>query len=473
MENAEFRKRAHELVDWMADYLEKVDSYPVKPGIRPGEILRQIPDLPPQNGEPFDRIFDDFKSIIVPGMTHWQHPSFFAYFPANNSEPSILAEMLTATMGAQCMSWATSPAATELEDRMMRWLSGMVGLPAQFTGVLQDTASTATLCSVLTAREVRSRYSVNTRGYPSYTRFTAYCSREAHSSIEKAVKIAGLGKENLRKIDVDATFAMRPDALENAIRDDIKARCTPLLVVAAFGTTGTTAVDPIKAIGEICGRYKLWLHIDAAFAGSALLLPELRSLVEGVEMADSFVFNPHKWLFTNFDCSAYFVKDKEALVRTFEILPEYLRTAEEGQVNNYRDWGIQMGRRFRALKLWFVIRHYGVAGLQEAIRQHIRLAQELAAQIRETEDFELAAPVLFNTVCFRYKTRQGTDVAAMNRANQELMDKLNRTGKLYLTHTKLNDRITLRLVVRQTHVRKEHVDRAWKLIQTEARSLWR
>lgn len=471
MNSAEFRKHAHELVEWMADYLEKVDSYPVTPHVEPGDIFRQIPDQPPQAGEPFDKIFSDFQSIILPGMSHWQHPSFFGYFPANNSEPSILAEMLTATMGAQCMSWITSPAATELEDRVMRWLSTMIGLPPQFSGVIQDTASTATLCSVLTAREVRSRYSVNMRGYPSYTRFTAYCSREAHSSIEKAVKIAGMGKENLRKVDVNDSFAMRPDALEKAIRDDVKAGFTPLLVVAALGTTGSTAIDPIKTIGEICGRYKLWLHVDAAFAGSALLLPELKSLIEGIEMVDTFVFNPHKWLFTNFDCSAYFVKDKNALLKTFEILPEYLRTDLEGQVNNYRDWGIQMGRRFRALKLWFVIRHYGVVGLREMIRQHIQLAQDLALQIRETRDFELAAPVLFNTVCFRYKAIQGNDVAAMNRANKELLDKLNATGKLFLTHTKLNDRFTLRLVIGQTHVRKEHVEQAWKLIQAEAHAL--
>jgi len=471
MDSAEFRKHAHELVDWMADYLEKVSSYPVRPRVSPGEILGKIPSLPPQDGEPFDRIFGDFTSIVLPGMTHWQHPSFFGYFPANNSEPSILAEMLTATMGAQCMSWATSPAATELEERMMQWLSAMIGLPATFTGVIQDTASTATLCSILTAREVRSRYSVNTRGYPSYTRFAAYCSREAHSSVEKAIKIVGMGKESLRKIDVDAAFAMRPDALEKAIKDDIKSGLTPLLVVAALGTTGTTAIDPLKEIAEICKRYKLWLHVDAAFAGSAFLLPELRGMLEGIELADTFVFNPHKWLFTNFDCSAYFVKDKEALIRTFEIMPEYLKTNEEHPVNNYRDWGIQLGRRFRALKLWFVIRHYGVVGLRETIRQHIQLAQELAEQIRASEDFELAAPVPLNTICFRYKSRRGTDIAAQNRLNQELMDRLNMTGRLFLTHTKLNDRFTLRIVIGQTHVRKEHVDEAWKLIQAQAHIL--
>lgn len=471
MTTAEFRKYAHELVEWMADYLEQIESYPVKATVKPGDVRSHLPALPPQEGEPFEQVFNDFRSIILPGMTHWQHPSFFAYFPANNSAPSILAEMLTATMGAQCMSWVTSPAATELEEHMMHWLAAMIGLPATFTGVIQDTASTATLCSVLTAREVHSRFTVNMRGYPSYTRFTAYCSREAHSSVEKAIRIVGIGKENLRKIAVDEAFAMRPDALEQAIRGDIKAGFHPLITVAALGTTGTTAIDPLAAIGEICRRHGIWLHIDAALAGSALLLPEQRTMIDGIELADTFVFNPHKWMFTNFDCSAYFVKNKEALVRTFEILPEYLRTTEEGQVNNFRDWGIQQGRRFRALKLWFVIRTFGVTGLQDRIRQHIQLAQELAAAIRSSTRFELAAPVPLNTVCFRYKPHQAGSVEAENRLNMQLMENLNASGKIFLTHTKVNDRVILRMVIGQTEVRKDHVDRAWKLIQEYARVL--
>ncbi len=471
MDTNEFRKHAHDLVDWMADYLQNVESYPVRPPVHPGEIINKLPELPPQDGEPFENIFSDFQSIILPGMTHWQHPSFFAYFPANSSGPSVLAEMLTATLGAQCMSWITSPAATELEERMMQWLGAMIGLPAVFTGVIQDTASTATLCSILTAREVRSRYSVNARGYPSYTRFTAYCSREAHSSVERAIKIAGIGRENLRKIDVDAAYAMRSDALEAAIKHDIKTGFTPLVVVAALGTTGSTAIDPLEEIGKICHRHKLWLHVDAAFAGSALLIPELRGMIDGIEYVDTFVFNPHKWMFTNFDCSAYFVKDRNALVKTFEILPEYLRTEEEGKVNNYRDWGIQLGRRFRALKLWFVIRHYGVRGLQEKIRTHILLAQEFARRIRESEHFDLCAPVPLNTVCFRYKSPQATDLATQNRLNQQLLETLNDSGRLYLTHTKLNDRFVLRLVIGQTDVRRDHVDRAWELIQEYASRL--
>ncbi len=473
MTAAEFRTYAHELVDWMADYLEHIESFPVKPDLRPGEIIGRLPDRPPASGEPFERIFDDFKSVILPGMTHWQHPSFHAYFPANNSHASILAEMLTATMGAQCMSWVTSPAATELEERVMEWLGAMIGLPEDFTGVIQDTASTATLCSILTSREVRSQFMINTRGFTPAERYTAYCSRETHSSIEKAVKIAGLGKDQLRKLDVDDTFALEPEALERAIGDDLRQGYIPLCVVATIGTTGSTAIDPLRPIGEICRRHGLWLHVDAALAGSALLLPEMRWMIEGIELADSFVFNPHKWLFTNFDCSAYFVRDPGALVQTFEILPEYLKTPEGERVNNYRDWGLQMGRRFRALKLWFVIRHYGVDGLRSKISDHIRMAKDLAETIRQSSDFELLAPVPLNTVCFRYVPDLRLETGLLNSLNERLLEALNSTGRIFLTQTKLGDLFTLRLVVGQTEVTEQHVERAWELIQQTARSLAR
>jgi len=471
MNPTEFRKHAHGLVDWMADYLEHVESYPAKAQVTPREIFDRLPATPPPDGEPFENIFKDFKEIILPGMTHWQHPSFFAYFPANNSPPSILAEMLTATMGAQCMSWLTSPAATELEERMMQWLRSMTGLPSGFTGVIQDTASTATLCSILTAREAHSQYMVNQHGFSHDTRFTAYCSQETNSSIEKAIKIAGLGKEHLRKIEVDAKFALIPEALERSIQKDISDGCTPFCVVATIGTTSSTAIDPVRSIGELCRKYRMWLHVDAAFAGSALLLPEQRWMIEGIELADSFVFNPHKWMFTNFDCSAYFVKDPEALIKTFEILPEYLKTPERERVNNYRDWGIQLGRRFRALKLWFVIRSFGVSGLQAKIRTHIRMAQHLADTIKSSPGFELLAPVPLNTVCFRYRPMHISDQDTLNRLNSMLLENLNATGKLFLTHTKLNGRFTLRLVIGQTEVQQHHVDKAWALIEHQARSL--
>ncbi len=471
MKIAEFRSHAHELVDWMADYLEHIEQRPVKPAVAPGDILGKLPSLPPVDPEDFHRIFGDFTEIILPGMTHWQHPSFFAYFPANSSPPSILAEMLTATMGAQCMSWATSPAATELEERVMEWLRGMIGLPGTFTGVLQDTASTATLCAILSARESFTQFQINERGFSPEMRFTIYCSSEAHSSVDKAVKIAGLGTSHLRKLPVDEQYALDTGALESAIERDRRKGYTPLCVVAAIGTTGSTAIDPLRTIAGICRKHKLWLHVDAAFAGSALVLPEYRWMIEGIEAADSFVFNPHKWLFTNFDCSAYFVRDVEALVRTFEILPEYLKTPEGDRVNNYRDWGVQLGRRFRALKLWFVIRSYGIAGLQAAVREHIAIAQRLAATIGRTPDFELLAPAPLALVCFRYHPPQVTDETLLDRLNAAILDRVNRSGAAFLSHTKLRGRYTLRLVSAQTSVQQHHVDEAWALILTTARAL--
>jgi aromatic-L-amino-acid decarboxylase len=465
-----FRRHAHELVDWMADYLEQVERYPVRPPVAPREIIDRLPLHPPEHPEEFRRIFDDFRGIILPGMTHWQHPSFFGYFPANSSPPSILAEMLTATMGAQCMSWVTSPAATELEERMMEWLREMIGLPADFTGVIHDTASTATLCAILTARERRTGFCINSDGFSSGQRFTVYCSTETHSSIEKAVRIAGLGRTSLRKLPVDGHFALVPYELQRAIERDLADGLTPLCAVATVGTTGSTAIDPLRVMGEICRRHGMWLHVDAAYAGTALLLPEMRWMVEGIGLADSFVFNPHKWMFTNFDCSAYFVKDPEALVKTFEILPEYLKTSERNRVNNYRDWGIQLGRRFRALKLWFVIRSFGIRGLQERVRAHLALARSFAGSVEAEPDFELLAPVPLSTVCFRYHPPGYDDDEVLNSVNEALLEDLNRSGRLFVTHTKLDGRYALRFVASQTSVAQRHVDAAWDLIRTTARS---
>ncbi len=471
MKHDEFRKHAHEMVDWMADYLANVRDYPVKAQTKPGDIIAQLPDTAPVHGESIEAIFADFEKIIIPGMTHWQHPEFFAYFPANSSPPSLLAEMLTSTLGAQCMSWQTSPAAAELEERVMSWLGKIIGLPSNFTGVIQDTASTATLCAVLTAREKVTGFAVNDRGFDSGNKYALYCSTETHSSIEKAVKIAGFGKNSLRKVPVDKSYAMSPSTLEDAIKSDIAAGVKPVIVTATIGTTGSTATDPMRAIAEICKRYRIWLHVDAAFAGTALLLPEMRWMSDGIELADSFVFNPHKWMFTNFDCSAYFVKDAEALVRTFEILPEYLKTAEGDRVNNYRDWGIQLGRRFRALKLWFVIRSYGVEGLQAMVRNHLKLAGELKKKIESTVDFELLAPVPLNLICFRYHPNGIDDTSQLNKLNETLLETVNATGKIYITHTKLNGAYTLRMVIAQTQVTQHDVEAAWELILSTARTL--
>jgi len=467
MDNKSFRKKAHEFVDWMADYLDEVDNLPVKAQVEPGDIYRQLPDSPPFNGEEMEDIFNDFNKIILPGMTHWQSPNFFAYFPANSSYPSVLAEMLTATLGAQCMKWEVSPAATELEERVMNWLKGMTGLPDQFHGVIQDTASTATLTAILTARERHSEFRVNEKGFMHEDNFRVYCSTETHSSIEKAVKIAGIGRQNLVKIGVDEQFRLDPQLLKLAIEEDQKNGHKPICVVATLGTTGVTAIDPLQEIAEICSSHGIWLHIDAAFAGSALILPEYRWMIKGVEHADSFVFNPHKWLFTNFDCSAYFVKDKNSLLGTLQVLPEYLRTHDQGKVNDFCDWGIPLGRRFRALKLWFVIRSYGVKALQEKLRAHISMANELAEKIIQVDEFELMAPVTMNLVCFRYKPNGIESDNELNQINEKLLTEINSTGKAYMSHTKVNGKYTLRMVIGNTNVEKRHVEEAWRLVRTQ------
>lgn len=465
----EFRTHAHRMVDWMADYLANVEDRPVRAQVAPGEVLDCLPSDAPENAEPFSDIFADFESLVMPGMTHWQHPSFFAYFPANSSPPSVLAEMLTATLGAQCMSWQTSPAATELEQRVMAWLRTMIGLPDDFEGVIEDTASTATLCALLSARERASGFRGNQQGLRPGSALTVYCSSECHSSIDKDVMIAGIGSDNLRKVAVDESFAMRPDALEAALVSDIEAGLTPCAVVAAIGTTGSSAIDPLAAIGEICAKYGVWLHVDAAWAGSALILTEHRGMIDGIAHADSFVFNPHKWLFTNFDCSAYFVRDPDTLLRTLSVLPEYLKTREGDEVRNYRDWGVQLGRRFRALKLWFVIRSYGVSGLRARIAAHIAMAQRLAGEIADAKDFELMAPVPLALLCLRYRPAGLKDEAAIDALNETLLEKVNDTGRAYFTHTRLGGHYVIRFSIGQTATEWRHVEAAWHLLRGMAR----
>ena len=466
----EFRKQAHELVEWMAGYMENIEQYPVKSAVLPGEIFNKIKDCPPSDSESFDNLMKDFNEIILPGITHWQNPNFFAYFPANSSPPSILAEMLIATLGSQCMIWETSPAAAELEEKMMNWLRDMIGLPSDFEGVIQDSASTATLGAILTAREKITNYSINNNGSEHAGTLRVYCSEQTHSSVEKAVKISGIGKRNLVKIPVREDFSMDSEKLREAISEDKKKGHIPCCVVATIGTTGTTSVDPIRAIGEICREAGVWMHVDAAMAGTALILPEFQWMLDGREYIDSFVFNPHKWMFTNFDCTAYFVRYAGALIKTFEILPEYLNTRTRGKVNDYRDWGVPLGRRFRALKLWSVIRSYGTDGIREKVREHISIATRLSEFISKEDDFELLAPVVICVVCFRY-FRTGYTEDQINALNEKLNHQLNDTGKLYLTHTVLNGKYTLRMVTAQTNVTMQHVMKAWDQIRETARSL--
>jgi aromatic-L-amino-acid decarboxylase len=467
----EFRRHAHALADWMADYLRDVGTLPITPAVAPGDVRRQLPTEPPIDGEPFEALFDDFRRVIVPGMTHWNHPGWFAYFPCNNSPASILGEMLTATIGAQGMSWATSPAATELEQVVMDWLRGMMGLPQGFVGVIQDTASTATLVALLSARERATGGRSGAAGLAGRGPvLTVYASREAHSSVDKAVKLAGYGLEQLRHIDTDAAFALRPDALAAALEADRAAGLRAACVVATVGTTSSTAIDPLRPIAELCRRHGAWLHVDAAYAGAAAIVPELSGGFDGMESADSIVFNPHKWLLTNFDCTAYFVRDPAALLGAFQATPEYLRTAYDADVVNFRDWGIQLGRRFRALKLWFVIRNYGVEGLREMIRAHVALAREFASWVEADPAFELMAPVPFGLVCFRWRPPGLTD-DELDAVNARLLAAVNAGRERYLTHTRLGGRYAIRLVVGQRETAAEHVAAAWESIREVARAL--
>ena len=466
MSPEEFRRAGHALIDWIADYRQRVESLPVLSQVKPGEIRAALPSLPPAQGEPFDAMLADLEHIILPGITHWQSPNFYAFFPGNASEPAILGELLSAGLGVQGMLWLTSPACTELETHLMDWLVGMMGLPEQFLstgpggGVIQDSASSATLCALLAGRERATNFAVNRRGGTG--RLVAYATAHTHSSLEKAMKIAGLGVENLRKVEVDEHHAMRPEALAARISADRAAGLTPAFVCATLGTTSTNAMDPLAAIAPLCQEQGIWLHVDAAMSGSATICPEFRWVIAGLEGVDSYSFNPHKWLFTNFDCTAFFVADRGALIETLSILPEYLRNeaTKSGAVIDYRDWQIPLGRRFRALKLWFVIRHYGIEGLRHHIRQHVALAQDFAAWVRGDTRFELVAPVPLNLVCFRLR---GSDAD-----NQTLLDRLNASGDLYLTHTKLDDRLVLRLCIGQTATEHRHVARAWARIQEEA-----
>jgi aromatic-L-amino-acid/L-tryptophan decarboxylase len=467
----EFRRHAHDFVDWMADYMEGVERLPVRAQVKPGEIAAKLPVGPPETGEPMERIFADFQADVVPGITHWQHPSFFAYFPGNSSPPSVLAEMLTATLGAQCMLWQTSPAATEMETKVLDWLRQMIGLPEGFHGVIQDSASSAILCAILTAREQATGWRVNEDGLGAVPPLAVYTSEETHSSTEKNVKIVGIGRNNLRKIPTDGAFAIRPDALDEAITGDKAKGIVPACVVASLGTTGVGGIDDLRAVGEVCRRHGAWLHVDAAWAGSALVLPEYRWMIDGIEYADSFVFNPHKWLFTNFDCSAHFVRDPEALVRTLSILPEYLKSREQDQVIDYRDWSVPLGRRFRALKLWFVIRHYGAEGLRQRVAAHIELARELADQVAAAPDFDLVTPLALSLFSFRYHPPGVDDEAALDALNQRLLEILNDSGELYLTQTLVGGRYAIRFVVGQTTTERRHVQAAWTKIRETAAGL--
>ena len=465
----EFKNNAYKVIDWIADYYKNVDSFPVLSQAAPGDIRSQLPDHPPEDGETFEAVLADMNEKILPGITHWQSPNFFAFFPCNSSGPAILGDMLSTGLGVQGMLWATSPACTELETHVLDWLVDMLDLPEKFKstgtggGVIQDTASSATLCALIAAREKASNGNINETGFDGTLR--VYTSSQSHSSIEKAVKIAGIGKHNLRSIAVDNEFAMRPSELRGAIEQDITDGLTPAFVCATVGTTSSTALDSLTEIGSICSEFGIWLHVDAAMAGSAAICPEYRFIHKGMEFANSYCFNPHKFLLTNFDCSCFYVSDRDALIDSLSIMPEYLKNkaSESNSVFDYRDWQIPLGRRFRSLKLWIVIRHYGIKGMQAHIRQHIESAKALTEEINKDDRFELMAPTVINLVCFRYK---GSD-----KFNEALVQRLNNSGKLYLIHTKLNNKYTIRFSIGQTKTTWDHVIKAWGLILQETEAL--
>jgi aromatic-L-amino-acid decarboxylase len=455
----EFREQGHAVVDWVATYLERVGDLPVAQLGEPGAVRAALPPSAPETGEAFEAMLRDVDDVIVPGLVHWQSPGFYGFFPCNGSGPAILGELLSAGLGVQGMLWATSPAVTELETHVLDWVVEMLGLPQRFLssgaggGVIQDSASSATLCALLAARE---------RAGGPHDTLTGYTSTQAHSSVEKAWRIAGLPAENLRLVDVDETFAMRPDVLAQLLATDVAAGLRPAYVVATVGTTSSNAIDPVAAVAEVIAPHGAWLHVDAAMSGTAAVCPEFRWMHEGLERADSYCFNPHKWMFTSFDCDCFYVADRDALTRALSIVPEYLRNAasDSGAVIDYRDWQVPLGRRFRALKLWFVIRHYGVEGLRHHVREHVTLAQELAGWLRDDARFQLAVEPPLNLVCFRHVDG--------DPATQALLDGLNATGEVYLTHTRLDGRLVIRVSVGATQTRREHVERLRGLINTLA-----
>ncbi|MBV9221556.1 MAG: aspartate aminotransferase family protein [Methylobacteriaceae bacterium] len=479
MQASDFRAWAHHAADWSADYLRDVASLPVRAQTKPGAIHARLPTSPPEDGEPMSEIFADLDRLILPGMTHWQHPRFFAYFPANASPPSVIAEYVTAAMAAQCMLWQTSPAATELEARMIDWLRQMIALPSSFTGVIQDSATTATFAAILTARERVLGFEGNTRGLAGHPPLRVYATAQTHSSIDKAVRMAGIGSDNLVKVPTQGPRnGMDAAGLAQAIAADRQAGLEPCAIVACLGGTSVGACDDIAAAAEVARTHGLYLHVDAAWAGSAMICPEIRDLMRGAENADSFVFNPHKWLFTNFDCTAHFVKDPKALTDTLGLKPAFLRTlgaVGEGTpgVTDYNEWSVPLGRRFRALKLWFVIRSYGVAELRRKIRQHIAWSQELHDKFAAEPDFEIVTPPILSLFTFRFAPpdRRAGPPEVLDQLNARLLERINDDGRIYLTQTTHAGRFVIRFQAGQTETTRSDVMSVFDVVREVAAGL--
>jgi aromatic-L-amino-acid/L-tryptophan decarboxylase len=467
MEPSEFRKHGHAVIDWIADYLENPEQWPVLPDVRPGDVRNSLPQSPPEHGESMDAVLDDFRKLIVPGITHWNHPAFMAYFANSSTGAGVLGEALTAALNVNAMLWRTSPAATELELLTLDWLRQMLGLPDKFIGVIGDTASSNTLYALAAARELHPDLKMREDGMsgrPEMPRVVIYCSEEAHSSVDKAAMTLGFGLSGLRKIPTDERMRMDPNALATAVEADRRAGAIPLAVVATVGTTSTTAIDPVPAIAEVCQREKMWLHVDASYGGVAAILPEMREVLEGCDRADSLVVNPHKWLFTPMDCSVLYASRPDLLKRAFQHVADYLVVSEGDGVVNLMDYGISLGRRFRALKLWFVIRDLGVEGLRSLVREHIRIARSLARWIDEDPTLERLAEVNFSTVIFRHRPA-GLSPEELNQHNVRILEKLNSTREVYLSHTRVRGKYALRIAIGNIHTTEAHVRRAFDLVR--------
>ena len=462
----DFRKYGYQLIDWITEYLKDPERYPVLSNIQPGEVKNQIQNNPPQRPEKFSNVLSDIDKIIMPGMTHWNHPNFMAYFNSTASAPGILAELLSSALNINGMLWKSSPASTELEQAMIKWFRQMLGFPEDFWGIIYDTASVSSMHAIAAAREY---INIQTRekglaGRDDIPRLKLYCSEHAHNSIDKGALTLGIGLEGIRKIPVDDKFRMIPERLSAAIKEDRKNGWLPFCVVATIGTTSTTSVDPVDKVAEICKREKVWLHVDAAHAGVTAMLPEMKSHFSGIEAADSLVVNPHKWMFVPIDLSVLFTKHPDILKRAFSLTAEYLKTGVDSEVENYMDYGIQLGRRFRSLKLWFIIRYFGIEGIQNILREHLRLGKLFAGWIDSRAEFERMAPTPFSTVCFRANPGNLNE-NSIDALNENLMNKVNETGKLFITHTKLNNKFVIRLVVSGIRTKESHVRNAWELIQ--------
>ncbi|MDD5543313.1 MAG: pyridoxal-dependent decarboxylase [Acidobacteriia bacterium] len=467
MSAEQFRALGYQYVDWVSHYLETVGEKPVLSQVKPGWVKSQLPSSPPQDPESLSQAIDDLDRIITPANTHWNHPGFFAYFSITGSTPGILGELVSAAYNVNGMLWKTSPACTELEEVVLDWLKQMLGLPRDWFGLVNDTASVASLCAIAAARESLD-LKIREEGMAGRTDLPALClytSEHSHSSIEKGAIVLGIGQKNVRKIAVDAEFKMRADALESAILEDLAAGRRPFCVCATVGTTSTTSVDPVPAIADICERYHLWLHVDAAYAGSAAVLPEFRYILDGCDRADSFITNPHKWMFTPVDFSAFYTRHPEILRRAFTLVPEYLRTDQGEEVRDLMNYGVSMGRRFRALKFWFVVRAFGVAGIQARLREHIRLAKRLAGWIDAHPDFERLAPTPFSTVCFRAHPKGVDDESKLEALNEQLLERVNATGRAFLSHTKLGGRFTIRWAIGNLRTDEARVEETWKILE--------